>query len=212
MATEVSTQRPIWQELNAVQIRVALDDIEPPVWRRLVVPLGTTLAELHYIIQAAMGWTDSHMHEFEIGGLSYGDIEVLSAERTYDDARVCDANEVRLRDFSRQPGTSFKYVYDYGDNWRHTVTFEKVLAVKPAPKTATCIEGARSCPPEDVGGTSGYFEFLRVLLAPDPDELEEQRHLKRWSGGKFDAERFDLAKTDKAVRGALRNQRQRSQS
>ena len=212
VATEISTQRPVWQELNAVQIRVALDDIEPPVWRRLVVPLGTTLAELHYIIQAAMGWTDSHMHEFEIGGLSYGDIEVLSAERTDDDARVYDANEVRLRDFSRQPGTLFKYVYDYGDNWRHTVTLETVLAVKPAPKTAGCIEGARSCPPEDVGGTSGYFEFLRVLLAPDPDELEEQRHLKRWSGGKFDAERFDLAKTDKAVRGALRKQRQRPQS
>ena len=212
MATEISTQRPVWQELNAVQIRVALDDIEPPVWRRLVVPLGTTLAELHYIIQAAMGWTDSHMHEFEIGGLSYGDIEVLSAERTDDDARVYDANEVRLRDFSRQPGTLFKYVYDYGDNWRHTVTVETVLAVKPAPKTAGCIEGARSCPPEDVGGTSGYFEFLRVLLAPDPDEIEEQRHLKGWSGGKFDAERFDLAKTDKAVRGALRKQRQRPQS
>jgi Plasmid pRiA4b ORF-3-like protein len=110
VATEISTQRPVWQELNAVQIRVALDDIEPPVWRRLVVPLGTTLAELHYIIQAAMGWSDSHMHEFEIGGLSYGDIEVLSAERTDDDARVYDANEVRLRDFSRQPGTSFNYV------------------------------------------------------------------------------------------------------
>lgn len=212
VATEISTQRPVWQELNAVHIRVALDDIEPPVWRRLVVPLGTTLAELHYIIQAAMGWSDSHMHEFEIGGLSYGDIEVLSAERTDDDARVYDANEVRLRDFSRQPGTSFKYVYDYGDTWRHTVTLEKVLAVKPAPRTATCIEGARCCPPEDGGGTSGYFEFLRVLLAPDPDELEEQRHLKGWSGGKFDAERFDLAKTDKAVRGALRKQRQRSQS
>ena len=136
VATEISTQRPVWQELNAVHIRVALDDIEPPVWRRLVVPLGTTLAELHYIIQAAMGWIDSHMHEFEIGGLSYGDIEVLSAERTDDDARVYDANEVRLRDFSRQPGTSFKYVYDYGDTWRHTVTLEKVLAVKPAPRTA----------------------------------------------------------------------------
>ena len=92
MATEISTQRPVWQELNAVQIRVALDDIEPPVWRRLVVPLATKLAELHYIIQAAMGWTDSHMHEFEIGGLSYGGIEVLSAERTDDDARVYDAN------------------------------------------------------------------------------------------------------------------------
>ena len=204
MSTETTTtQHTVWEELNAVQIQIALDDIEPPVWRRLVVPLRTTLAEL----QAAMGWTDSHLHDFGVGGLTYGDVELLSAERTDDDARVYDANEVRMCDFSRQPGTSFKYVYDYGDNWRHTVTLEKILAVKPAPKTATCIDGARCCPPEDVGGTSGYFEFLRVLLAPDPDEIEEQRHLKRWSGGKFDPDRFDLAKTDKAVRGALRKRR-----
>ena len=208
VSTETTTtQHTVWEELNAVQIQIALDDIEPPIWRRLVVPLRTTLAELHYILQAAMGWTDSHLHDFGVGGLTYGDIELLSAERTDDDARVYDANEVRMCDFSRQPGTSFKYVYDYGDNWRHTVTLEKVFAVKPAPKTATCIDGARCCPPEDVGGTSGYFEFLRVLLAPDPDEIDEQRHLKRWSGGKFDSDRFDLAKTDKAVRGALRKRR-----
>ena len=208
VSTETTTtQYTVWEELNAVQIHIALDDIEPLVWRRLVVPLRTTLAELHHILQAAMGWTDSHLHDFGVGGLTYGDIELLSAERDDDDARVYDANEVRMRDFSRQPGTSFKYVYDYGDNWRHTVTLEKILAVKPAPKTATCIDGARCCPPEDVGGTSGYFEFQRVMLAPDPDEVEEQRHLKRWSGGKFDSERFDLAKTDKAVRGALRKRR-----
>ena len=208
MTTETTTtQHTVWEELNAVQIHVALDDIEPPVWRRLVVPLRITLAELHHILQAAMGWTDSHLHDFGVGGLTYGDTELLSAERTDHDARVYDANEVRMCDFSRQPGTSFKYIYDYGDNWRHTVTLEKVFAVKPAPKTTTCIDGARCCPPEDVGGTSGYFEFLRVLLAPDPDEIEEQRHLKRWSGGKFDSDRFDLAKTDKAVRGALRKRR-----
>ena len=190
-----------------MQVRVALEEIEPPAWRRLVVPLDTTLVELHHILQAAMGWTNSHLHEFEVGGLSYGDIDTLSAERTDDDARVYDGNEVRLRDFSRKPGTSFVYVYDYGDNWRHTVTLEKLVAEKPAPKTATCIEGARCCPPEDVGGPTGYFEFLRVLLSPEPDEIEEQRHLKRWSGGKFDPDRFDLAKTDKAVRGALRKRR-----
>ena len=79
--------------------------------------------------------------------------------------------------------------------------------MKPAPKTAACIEGARCCPPEDVGGPHGYFEFLRVLLSPEEDEIEEQRHLKRWSGGKFNPERFDLAKTDNAVRVALRKRR-----
>lgn len=131
---------------------------------------------------------------------------MLNEDRFSDDAQAFDASEVRLRDFcfNHAGGPSFTYTYDFGDNWRHTIQLEKLVAINPMPKTATCIGGARCCPPEDVGGTDSYFEFLRVLLSPDPDELEEQRHLKRWSGGKFDAERFNLAKTDKAVRGALR--------
>ena len=112
-----------------------------------------------------------------------------------------------MRDFSREPGGSFTYVYDFGDNWRHTITLEKLVTVTPAQKKPSCIDGARCCPPEDVGGTSGYFEFLRVLLAPGSDEIDEQRHLKHWSGGRFNPEKFDLAKTDKAVRNALRRSR-----
>jgi len=205
MATErTTTERTAWEEPNAVQVQVALEEIEPKIWRRLIVPLDVTLGQMHPILQAAMGWTNSHLHQFEVGGLTYGDTWSLSAERTDDDARVFDADEVRLRDFTRELNTAFTYVYDFGDNWQHTVTLEKRIHVKPAPKRPSCIEGARCCPPEDVGGPSGYFEFLRVLLSPDPDEHEEQKHLKRWSGGRFDPERFDLAKTDKAVRNALR--------
>jgi hypothetical protein len=107
----------------------------------------------------------------------------------------------------RGEGPSFVYTYDFGDDWRHIVKLETLLALKPAPKTATCSDGARCCPPEDVGGPHGYVEFLRVLFDPESDELEEQKHLKRWSGGKFDPERFDAAKTDKAVRGPLRKRR-----
>ena len=210
-ATRVSTEiaelpRMVWEEPNAIQLHVALADIEPPIWRRLVVPLTTTLAQLHHILQAAMGWTRSHLHRFEIGGLHYGDLDMLNQDRSEGDAQAFDATEVWLRDFHfvMGEGPTFTYTYDFGDDWRHTVKMEKLLAVKPAPKTATCIEGARCCPPEDVGGPQGYLEFLRVLLSPEADEVEEQRHLKRWSGGKFNPERFDLAKIDKAVRGALR--------
>jgi pRiA4b ORF-3-like protein len=92
-------------------------------------------------------------------------------------------------------------------NWRHTVTLEKLVAATPAPKKPSCIDGARCCPSEDVGGTSGYFEFLRVLLAPEFDETAEQSRMKRWSGGRFNPETFELAKTDKAVRNALRRPR-----
>jgi len=211
-STEAATSPPtVWEEPNAVQIHVALNEMEPPIWRRLVVPLDTTLAQLHYILQAAMGWTDSHLHQFEIGGLRYGDPDLLNLEIPDDFQQAFDAGPVRLRDFDfdHDGKLSFIYTYDFGDSWRHTVTLEKLLAIKPAPKAATCIEGARSCPPEDVGGTHGYFEFLRVLLSPDPDEIEEQRDLKRWSGGRFDPERFDVAKTDKALRGALRKRREK---
>ena len=200
-------RRPSFRDFNAVQVHVSLDDIEPRIWRRLIVPLDTTLADMHPIIQAAMGWKDAHLHEFEVGGLTYGDTWSLSAERTDDEARVYDAQEVRMRDFSREPGLTFTYVYDLGDNWRHTVTLETLVAAMPAPKKPSCIDGARCCPPEDVGGTSGYFEFLRVLLAPEFDEADEQRHMKRWSSGRFNLEMFEFAKTDKAVRNALRRAR-----
>lgn len=205
MATKASATEPTtWQDPNAVEVHVVLNDIEPAIWRRLIVPLNTTLAELHHILQAAMGWTDSHLHEFDIGGLRYGDPDMLNEDRFEDDAQAFDAAQVRLKDFSRKPGTAFTYIYDFGDNWRHTITLEKLVAITPAPKTATCVAGARCCPPEDVGSTSGYEEFLRVLSSTDPEDREEQRHLKRWSGGKFDPERFDLVKTDKKVRAPLK--------
>jgi hypothetical protein len=199
----------VWEEPNAVHIHVALNGVEPLIWRRLIVPLNITLAQLHYILQAAMGWTDSHLHQFEIGGLRYGDPDLLNQEIPDDFPQAFDAAPVRLRDFDfdHDDKLSFIYTYDFGDSWHHTVTLEKLVVVKPEPKTAICIAGARSCPPEDVGGTHGYIEFLRVLLSPEPDEIEEQRDLKRWSGGRFDPERFDVTRTDKAVRGALRKRR-----
>ena len=83
-----TTPRTVWEEPNAVQVHVTLDGIEPVIWRRLVVPLATTLADLHRILQAAMGWTDSHLHEFDIGGLRYGDTDLLCAEQSDNDARA----------------------------------------------------------------------------------------------------------------------------
>jgi hypothetical protein len=204
-----TSSHTVWEEPNAVHIYVALNGVDPPIWRRLIVPLNTTLAQLHYILQAAMGWMDSHLHQFEIGGLHYGDPDLVNQETSDNSPQAFDADPVRLRDFhfNGNDTLSFVYTYDFGDSWHHTVTLEKLVAVNPALKTAICTAGARCCPPEDVGGTDGYLEFLRILLSPEPDEIDEQRDLKRWSGGKFDPERFDVAKTDKAVRGALRKRR-----
>lgn len=108
--------RDPWQKPTAVQTHIALMDITPPVWRRLIVPLATTLAELHLFIQAAFGWTGSHLHEFEIGGLRYGDTMVETPDEPEDLGNTFEASDVRLRDFSRKPGTAFASIYDFGDH------------------------------------------------------------------------------------------------
>src|ERR1700688_148189 len=136
----------IHEELNAVKLRFTLDDIEPPVWRRLVVPLTWRLDQLHLAIQAAFNWWDAHLHEFRIGGLRYGDLE--SDDMIDEDGpRLFDEREVTLRDFDQEPGRAFTYVYDFGDNWRHIVEIEALLALEPAPRLAACTDGARARPP-----------------------------------------------------------------
>ena len=118
--------------------------------------------------------------------------------------RAFDEATVRLRDFGRAPGQSFEYVYDFGDNWQHRVTFEDLVAIDPAPRTASCIAGARACPPEDVGGTPGYARFLEIIADPDhPEHME----VLTWCGGRFDPEAFNLDRTNRDVRAALRTNR-----
>src|SRR4051812_20449418 len=115
-----------FQVPNAVQLRVSIDRIEPQIWRRVIVPSSFNLRDLHLVLQAAFGWMNAHLHEFEIGGLSYGE-KLADAERGDDDPRTFDEMEVRLRDFTREPGTMFRYVYDMGDNWVHTFVLETHL-------------------------------------------------------------------------------------
>jgi Plasmid pRiA4b ORF-3-like protein len=190
----------MFEQPNAVQIRITLDEIEPKVWRRLVVPLKWNLEQLHLAIQAAFNWWNYHLHEFRIGGLRYGNVELLEEGAFEGDPRTFDEREVRLRDFEG-PGTSFVYIYDFGDDWHHTVEIEKLLAPEVAPKQGSCVAGARARPPEDVGGVPGYERFLAVIADPEDPEHAD---MKRWCGGHFDPEWFDLALVDKDVRNALR--------
>jgi hypothetical protein len=189
-----------FREPNALQIRVTLDEIEPAIWRRLVVPWTWHLGQLHLVIQAAFNWWNYHLHEFRIGGLRYGDPD--SDDWGHEtSARTFDEREVRLLDLDREPGLTLTYLYDFGDDWHHTVEIETLLALDEAPRAATCVAGARARPPEDVGGVPGYERFLAVMADPDDPEHAD---LKRWCGGHFDPEWFDLPLTDKDVKNALR--------
>jgi hypothetical protein len=189
----------MFKAINAVQIHVSLDEIEPLIWRRLVLPSHWTLEQLHLAIQAAFNWWNYHLYEFRIGGLRYGDVELLTEDASYDDPRVFDFREVRLCDF--ECGAIFSYLYDLGDGWRHSVVIEEFKALDVTPRQGICIDGALARPPEDVGGVRGYERFLEIMSDREDPEHPET---KRWCGGHFDSEWFDLDVVDKDLRNALR--------
>jgi hypothetical protein len=135
--------------------------------------------------------------------LSFSDPELVKPEFE-GDPRVYDERDVQLLDFSRGEDINFVYVYDFGDDWHHFVEFEQLLLEEPAPRLARCVDGARARPPEDVGGPNGYAEFLESLADPHHPEHAEY---KRWVGGHFDPEWFDLKLCDRDVRQALTGNR-----
>ena len=165
------------------QLKATILDITPPVWRRVVVPSDITLAGLHVVLQAAFGWWDYHLHEFEINGARYG-IDDGEGWQPPKDERCARLSTVA------EDGSSFLYVYDFGDNWRHQIVIEKVFVAAPGTRSPACVDGRRACPPEDCGGTWGYQGLLEAM---QDAEHEEHDSMLEWVGGQFDPEAFNRA-------------------
>lgn len=168
------------------QLKITLKDIRPPIWRRVQIRSDATLAQLHWVIQFSMGWTNSHLHSFNIGGTEYG---VPMPEFDIDGMEVHDEQTVKLNKVI--PGEKFKfsYLYDFGDSWEHEILVEKVLEFDPTFDYPNCITGKRACPPEDCGGVWGYQNFLEVIQDANHPEHEE---MLEWVGRFFDPEDPDL--------------------
>jgi hypothetical protein len=165
----------------ALQLKATIVGTKPPVWRRVVVREDTSLARLHDVLQAAFGWSSSHLHEFEIDGVTYGaDDGGGWGEPPRDERRT------RLREVVAK-GARFIYVYDFGDNWEHRIVVEDVLPIEPGVKLPACTGGKRACPPEDCGGVYGYEELLATLADTTHPEHES---MLEWVGGSFDPEAF----------------------
>lgn len=167
------------------QIKVTLDTIRPPIWRRILVPGNTTLLKLHDIIQIVMGWEDDHLHMFTIHGTIYES----PGDDGFSDLESQDEAKVRLNQVIRRAGQHFAYEYDFGDSWEHTLLVEKRLPAEEGVHYPVCMEGRRACPPEDVGGIWGYANFMEAI--DDPTNPEHGEYLE-WIGGDFDPEAFDL--------------------
>jgi hypothetical protein len=177
------------------QFKITLLEARPPIWRRIQVK-DCTLDKLHEHIQTAMGWTNSHLHHFRINDQLYGD--PLLMQENFEDMGYEDSTSTKLSDILPKTGKRFrfKYEYDFGDGWRHDVLFEGCVRAERGKRYPVCIEGARACPPEDVGGTSGYEEFVEAMANPHHERHEE---FSEWIGARFDPEGFDSAKATKRM-------------
>jgi hypothetical protein len=172
------------------QFLVVLPGTDPLVWRRILVPEAYTFWDFHVAIQDAMGWTDSHLHEFEIIDRSGHFQRIGIPLEDLDDVRPTAAGwEVPLSTVLGHRTSPMRYRYDFGDDWQHTLELEGVEAADGG-RYPRCVAGAGACPPEDVGGTRGYADFLHIIDDPDHPEHEE---VLTWAGGAFDPHAFDPA-------------------
>jgi hypothetical protein len=179
--------------LQTYQLKVTLEEIRPPIWRRILVPGNTTLLKLHDILQIVMGWRDYHLHLFMIAGEEYGDPGLDE----FGDWPLKNEARYKLSQLIPGEGFRFHYEYDFGDSWRHLLLVEKILPAGPDARQPLCLKGKRACPPEDVGGAWGYEGFLEALR--DPGHSEHEVFLE-WVGGEFDPEAFDLDKVNDVLR------------
>jgi hypothetical protein len=166
-----SRRRPRRPDVATYQVRVDLTGTKPPLWRRLELASDLFLDDVHDAIQAAFGWTDTHLHRFSSGPPSAG----RNAEQylcTFDidegDAGVPE-QDVRLDELLVEEGDRLYYTYDYGDDWQHTIRLEAIEPRDADAPRAVCTAGRRPDPPEDCGGVYGYE--LRVA-AGDPDHVD----------------------------------------
>ena len=172
-------------------LRVTLRDIDPPIWRRLLIPDRLTLHQLHRVLQLVFGWQDYHLYAFEVGDRRF---EAPDPEAEGENAAVTTVGALGLR-----VGAEFVYRYDYGDDWEHAILVE---AVEPdvggaapeaevdggEPTWPRLLDGARAGPPEDCGGAHAYAELVATLRRPRSRAYAE---LRRWLGPTYDPEVFD---------------------
>ena len=165
------------------RLRINLNDTDPEVWRVVDVPLTINLKMLHDIIQAAMGWQDCHLWGFEVGGRRYG-----LPDPEWRDDKLAAARNVKLGSLIERGIRELAYTYDMGDNWQHAITVDAVRPGDPDTAYPCFIDGARRCPPEDVGGTTGYENFLETIADPDHEEHDE---FSEWYGDPYDPDNID---------------------
>jgi hypothetical protein len=192
--------------MRAVQLKVTLKLEEQLVWRRIVLPLHWTFPQLHEVLQTAFAWQDSHLHEFTIldevkssrGQVKHRPIMnlVMNEESFHFPSKVEKRFEtgIKLSEYLPAHGM-LSYTYDLGDDWEHVIEVEKTIEDYDAPHPK-CLDGEGDSPPEDVGGSHGYTEFLKILANPNHEDYQSMLDWGRMQGFKV----FDLDQINRLLK------------
>ncbi len=181
------------------QIQIALKGFKPKIWRRVLIPSDFLLPDLHTVIQIAMGWTGSHMHQFVKDRNFY--VPKTQGDVFEEQEQQMGYEKVKVTDVLSQEKDKIVYEYDFGDSWEHEVVLEKILPWDDKFKGPTCLTGKMSCPPEDCGGVWGYADMLEAIQDP---EHEEHENYIEWLGEDFDPRYFDKSEINQALKQVKR--------
>lgn len=175
---------------SVYQFKITLEEIRPAIWRRIQVPESYSFWDLHVAIQDAMGWTDSHLHEFKITNPKTDMKDQIGIPLNDDwdyGITVIPGWKIPITFYFSASNKKATYQYDFGDSWNHKIVLEEILPIKSDVKYPVCLDGARACPPEDCGGAGGYESLLEIIRDPTHEEYKERMV---WLGGAFFPERF----------------------
>ena len=184
---------------SVLQFKITLNDSTPRVWRRILVPSDYTFFDLHCALQNIMGWFDGHLHAFYIeerGGKNRITIQFPQPDDrdAYMLGETRDERAERIADYFGKKIKQCVYCYDFGDNWDHTVLFERALPRNSKTVYPQCIAGKNACPPEDCGGVGGYDNVQKILKNP---RHEEHQDTLEWLAiedpNEFDPFEFDFS-------------------
>lgn len=185
---KIPRSKPTIKPGHVCQFLIVLPNTDPLVWRRVQVPEGYSFWDLHVAIQDAMGWKDCHLHEFAfVDSKTERVTRIGIPDDEMPKERPCLAGwKIPIARYLNHGTAPVRYLYDFGDDWEHTLEFEDLV---PAAGGAypRCVAGAGACPPEDVGGTSGYADFLRAIRNR---RHPEHASMLQWAGGSFDPDAF----------------------
>ena len=176
---------------DIIQLKITLQDTEPPIWRTVQVDKNISFFDLHHIIQISMGWTNSHLFEFMIHGYKIGWMD-----KTNEFENPIDANNVILGLTLTNPKETFDYIYDFGDDWTHLIELEGFLPADTNLTYPICIDGALACPKENCHGVDGHYHNLEIIKDTEHPEYADT---KRWLGRGYNPNKFDIDKVNKEL-------------